>query len=118
MANKTIGQMLGTSKRTFSTKSHSDGVSVQITMNIDYSTCTKEDIIGYCDPNRVIAGQRWISQLSADEIKSLDGKTIMAKTAGTKAVMSRKELIERFMNLGVNEKEAERLADQVEKENQ
>lgn len=77
--------MDNTYRHTFATKSGGEGgTSTTISITFDYSTSTRQDILGWATSNRVIAAQKWIKLLSPEDAKALAGSTILAKDAGKK----------------------------------
>jgi len=109
---KTLGQMIGHVEHSFSVK-NDHGESVQLRLIIDFSTSTDVEIRNWLVANRVIAFQRPARSLSKDELKALDGSTVLANQAGQK-IKSREEqlnqLITTFVNAGVSREQAKVLA--------
>ena len=102
----TLGQTIGIIKQTLKVSQSKGGPSEQITINIDFSTATDEDIKAWLGSNRAIAGQRPWRRLSIEDIKGLNGNTFIAQSIGQK-VESREDRIQRLMNsFGIGEEAA------------
>jgi len=97
----TLGQTIGKVRHTGSVKNDA-GDKVQLSVTIDFSTCTNVDVKSWLCANRFIAGQRPWRALSEDEIRSLDGQTIRADEIGRK-VKSRAERIATYTSMGLPE---------------
>ena len=112
MDKQTIGTLVGKVPHTFGI-TNDVGEKAQLTITIDFSTASDNDIKGWLVANRIIAGQRPWRTLSVDELKALNGLVFIAEAIGRK-VKSREEqkaeLKATFMNAGVDEKKAEQLA--------
>lgn len=80
---KTLGQMVGVVGDTFSITNDA-GDKVQLTIKYDCSGSSDNEIRSWIAGNRRIAFQRPTRTLSADEIRGLNGTTIMASDAGKK----------------------------------
>lgn len=105
MSENTIGKSIGVTEHTLSiTNEHDEKVTIKV--KFDYSTTSNADIIAWLNANRAIAFQRPARKLSVEEIKSLDGSTIEAKSAGRK-VQSREEKVQNLINAGMPRKLAE-----------
>lgn len=74
---------------TFKVTNKNDQV-VQISMLIDLESATKEQKEAWALSNRIIALQRVLRNLSVNEIKALNGSTILATDCGKK-IKSRDE---------------------------
>ena len=79
----TLGQTIGKVRHTFSITNDAKD-KVQLAVTIDFSTAGDTDIKSWLVSNRVIAGQRPWRALDVDEIKALDGQTILATDIGRK----------------------------------
>lgn len=91
----------------------SDDSYVNVTVQIDFSSATREQIIEWATSNRVIAGQRVWRELDPSEIKtSVDGQTFDAVNIGRK-IRSREDQIKQTMNpaLGIDRDMAEWIVD-------
>ena len=108
-----IGTLIGTVKHTFS-NTNDQGDKCQLTINLDFSTTSDNDIRAWLCSNRVIAFARPLSKLTLDEMKAQDGLTFMASDIGKK-VKSRAETVEMiyngFLSTGMDEKLAREYAD-------
>lgn len=82
------------------------GESASISVYVDYSTASDNDIINWLNSNRIIAGQRPWRGLSLDEVKALDGQTFTAQNIGQK-VKSREEKVQALVNAGLPRQLAE-----------
>jgi len=86
-----------TKKKTLEVKNH-DGIKVQVTVTIDFSNASDDQMMDWAVSNRVIAGQRAWRDLTVDEIKSsVDGQTFDALTIGHK-IQSREDKIKSTIN--------------------
>jgi hypothetical protein len=94
---KTLGQMIGIVGHKLGITNKKDE-KVTITVNIDFRTSTDADIRSWLAANRVVAGQRPWRNLSKEEIKALDGQTLVAQNIGQK-VKSKEEQIAMFENM-------------------
>ena len=108
-----LGQQIGKVRHTFSITNDAKE-KVQLAVTIDFSTASDTDIKSWLVSNRVIAGQRPWRALSADEIRALDGQTIMATEIGRK-VKSREERIATYVGLGLPRDLAELAVDDPSK---
>lgn len=90
----TIGTNIGIVQHTLSITNDRDE-KAQITIKVDFSTATDNDIKSWLVSNRVIAGQRPWRKLSLVELKELNGQTFIAQDIGKK-VKSRQEQIDQF----------------------
>ncbi len=109
----TLGQQIKTKHHTFSIKNDA-GEKVQLSVWIDFTTATDLDITGWLISNRIIAGQRPWRALSMDELKALDGVTILATEIGRK-VKSRAEKIATYTSMGLTDAFAIMAVDQPAK---
>lgn len=90
---RTLGQMIGIVKHTFSIKNSHDVIVKSVTVMIDFRSASDIDIKSWLCGNRIIAGQRVWRALSEREIKTnVDGATFIAENIGQK-VKSRDEQI-------------------------
>ena len=105
----TLGQTIGKVRHSF-TITNDAKEKVQLALILDFSTCTDADIKDWLCSNRIIAFQRPSRALSAEELKGLDGQTIMAIDAGKK-VKSRAERIAIYTALGLPTELAELAVD-------
>jgi len=113
MNENTLGKMVGVITDTFKV-TNDKGDEVTIRMRYDFSTCSDNDIRSWLAGNRRISAQRPLRGLSVDEIKALDGSTIMANEAGRK-VKSREEKIRELVNAGLPENLAKFAVDNPER---
>ena len=104
-----LGQTIGVVKHTFNV-TNASGASVQITINVDFRSSTNEQITRWALSNRIIAFQRPDRSLSVDELKKLDGTTIVAASAGQK-MKSRESRIAELVANNVPEKLAIAIVD-------
>jgi hypothetical protein len=89
---------------------------VTISVNFDYRNVAENDMLDWASSNRVIAFQRVLRTLSANEIKALDGRTIDARYAGHKIESDEKiraRFYETFLAAGLDETEASEMADKA-----
>ena len=109
----TIGQMVGVVDHSFGI-TNAQGDKTTVSVKIDFSTCSDNDVKNWLVSNRIIAGQRPWRSLSLDELKALNGTTFNANSIGQK-VRSRDEqkrdLVNTFTNAGVPTAQAELLAE-------
>ena len=109
---KTVGQMIGVVDHAFSI-TNSAGETVTLSVKIDFSTSTLQDIKSWLVSNRIIAGQRPWRNLSKKELNELNNQTFSAVTIGTK-VKSREQqkvdMINLFVASGVDVETATTLA--------
>ena len=105
----TIGQTIGVVKHAFKITNDNEE-TVQLSIKIDFSTATDNDIKGWITSNRVIAGQRPWRSLSKVELTELDDKTFVAQNIGRK-VKSRAEQVQSMVNAGFPNKLAEYAVD-------
>lgn len=83
MSNK-LGQAIGVVSHTFSIKNDMGDEVKSLTVKIDFSSASDNDVKNWLCANRVIAGQRPWRKLNLKELKALDGKTFKATTIGMK----------------------------------
>lgn len=102
---QTLGQIIGIVNHSGSVK-NDDEESCSLSINIDFSTASDQDIKNWLCSNRIIAGARPWRKLSLDEIKNLGGTTFIAQNIGHK-VKSRKEQIQVHLNGGLPQNIAE-----------
>lgn len=108
----TLGQSIGKVRHTFSNTNDAKD-KVQLTINIDYTGCTDNEIRNWLCSNRVIALARPLSKLSMEEMIEIDGTTMVASTIGQK-VKSREESITILMTAGLPRELAEMAVDRPE----
>ena len=112
MSNNTLGMAIGSVKQALSITNEANE-KVSITVSIDFSTASDQDVRQWLTSNRIIAGQRPWRKLSKGELEALNGKTFVAQDVGRK-VKSRTEQIQAFINAfvasGVDENMAKTLA--------
>lgn len=113
---KTLGQIIGTHKHACKVSQYKGGPSTSISIRIDFSTASDNDIIGWLVSNRVIAGQRPWRDLSVEEVEDLDGQTFTAQAIGQK-VKSREEKVQALISAGLPKKLAEFSVDNPEEFN-
>jgi hypothetical protein len=106
MEKNTIGKAIGIVSKTLKISQYKGGPSAQVTVKIDFSTATDENVRQWLASDRVIAGQRAWRSLSIEEIKALDGQTFAAQNIGRK-VKSREERIQELEAAGLPRKLAE-----------
>ena len=105
----TLGQQIGKVRHSFNITNDAKD-KVQLTITVDFSTASDVDIKSWLVSNRIIAGQRPWRALSRDEIKALDGTTILATEIGKK-IKSREERIGIYTSLGLDRDLAEMAVD-------
>ena len=125
MTGNELGRSIGVVGHSFSI-TNDNGDKVQLSIKIDFSTASDQDLKTWLVSNRIIAGQRPWRSLSKDELIKLNGMTFNADTIGQKVKSlretttallnqfsgkSREEIIESFMNAGVPKEKAELMAD-------
>ncbi len=97
-----LGKLIGEQSHSFNIKNdHEDKVALSIT--VDFTTASDQDIIGWLVSNRTIAGQRPWRSLSKEELTDLNNTTFIAQNIGQK-VKSRVEQIQALVNAGLPEK--------------
>ena len=119
-----LGSRIGVVGHSFSI-TNDQGDKVQLSIKIDFSTSSDQDIKTWLVSNRIISGQRPWRALSKDELVKLDGTTFMADSIGQKikslretttALLNqfngktRDEIIESFTAVGVPPEKAKLLA--------
>ena len=87
-----IGKMIGSLTHRFSVKNAAND-EVEITVNLDFTGASDQDIRSWLVGNRTIAFQRPLRLLSAAEIKKLDGSTIAASDCGKKQTSKREKFV-------------------------
>jgi len=111
MSNE-IGKAIGTIRHSLNI-TNDNGEKVQLTIGIDFSSASDNDIKSWLASNRIIAGQRPWRKLSVSELNELNGHTFVAQNIGQK-VKSRNEQISQFeqafVNAGVGQEKAHELA--------
>ena len=105
----TLGQQIGKVRHSFNITNDAKE-KVQLTVTVDFSTASDVDVKSWLVSNRIIAGQRPWRALSRDEIKALDGTTILATEIGKK-IKSREERIALYVGLGLPRDMAELAVD-------
>ena len=105
----TLGQQIGKVRHSFNITNDAKE-KVQLTVTVDFSTASDVDVKSWLVSNRIIAGQRPWRALSRDEIKALDGTTILATEIGKK-IKSREERIRLYVGLGLPRDMAELAVD-------
>ena len=78
-----LGEQLGVQKHSLSITNDA-GDKTSITIGIDYTSATDNDLASWLNSNRVISGQRVWRKMSLDEIRELDGTTFIANIIGQK----------------------------------
>ena len=78
-----LGEQLGVQKHSLSITNDA-GDKTSITIGIDYTSASNNDLASWLNSNRVISGQRVWRKMSLDEIKELDGQTFIANNIGQK----------------------------------
>ena len=95
----TLGQTIGIVKHSMSITNNA-GDKVSLTIKIDFTTASDNDITNWLCSNRCIAGQRPWRGLSLSELKALDNRTFMASDIGKK-VKSREDQINDLVGAGL-----------------
>lgn len=116
MSDMTLGQEIGVVRHTFKISQYKGGPSMQLSIGVDFSTSSDDDIKGWLTSNRVIAGQRPWRDMNKEELKGLDGKTFVAQNIGQK-IKTRKEQLQALTNAGLPMKLAEFALDNPEQFN-
>ena len=104
MSEKTLGQIIGIveAKTKVTPKGNDKGIgAIPLSIKIDFTQCTNEEIIEYCRGNRIInfvnSNFRNTKGKSADFIKSFDGKVIVANSGranfGEMSVVQKAEML-------------------------
>ena len=83
MTDKTIGQRLGVQKHSLGITNDA-GERTSITVSIDYTSASDNDLASWLNSNRVISGQRVWRKMSIEEINELDGEVFIANNIGQK----------------------------------
>ena len=96
MEGNKLGKNIGVVGHSFSI-TNDQNEKVQLSVNIDFSTASDNDIKTWLVSNRIIAGQRPWRALSKDELVKLNGTTFMADSIGQK-VKSLKETTTALLN--------------------
>ena len=101
-------------KTTRTITNHADE-KVQVTFTVDFTNCTKEELVEWALSNRVISGQKVWRDLSKDELKAnVDGQVFNAKTIGQK-VESKDKKVKKIMDVfGVDKDIATMIVDDPE----
>ena len=89
MTGNVLGSSIGIVDHSFSI-TNDNGDKVQLSIKIDFSNSSDQDLKTWLVSNRIIAGQRPWRSLSKDELIKLNGTTFQAETIGQK-VKSLKE---------------------------
>ena len=105
-SKNTLGQMVGVLTHTFKVSQYKGGPSTQLTVHVDFSTASDQDIKNWLTSNRIIAGQRPWRDLGVEELKEMDGTTFVAQNIGQK-VKSREEKVQALVTAGLPRKLAE-----------
>lgn len=79
----TLGQRLGTQKHSLGITNDA-GDKTSITISIDYTSASDNDLASWLNSNRVISGQRVWRKMSIEEISELDGTVFIANNIGQK----------------------------------
>ena len=87
--NNMLGSQIGVVGHSFSI-TNDNGDKVQLSIKIDFSNSSDQDLKTWLVSNRIIAGQRPWRSLSKDELVKLNGMIFQAETIGQK-VKSLKE---------------------------
>ena len=94
-----LGKEIGIVKHSMSITNNA-GDKVSLTIKINFTASSDNDITNWLCSNRCIAGQRPWRGLSAIELNALDGRTFMASDIGKK-VKSREDQINDLVNAGL-----------------
>jgi hypothetical protein len=100
-----LGRAIGKVSHSFNITNSNDE-KVSLTVAVDFSTASDQDIKSWLVSNRIIAGQRPWRALSKVELEALNGKTFIAQNIGQK-VKSREEQIQALQAAGLPRKLAE-----------
>ena len=104
-----IGRMIGIIDHAFKV-TNDNKAEVQLSVKIDFSSASDQDIKNWLVSNRVIAGQRPWRSLSQTELLDLHGMTFIAQDIGKK-VKSRQEKIDLYVTNGFTETMAVAMVD-------
>jgi hypothetical protein len=94
-----LGQMIGVIEHSFKITNDAKE-SVTLSVKIDFSTASDQDIKNWLASNRIIAGQRPWRVMSLNELKQLNGKTFAAQSIGQK-VKTRAEQVQALVSAGL-----------------
>ena len=94
--NNMLGSQIGVVGHSFSI-TNDNGDKVQLSIKIDFSNSSDQDLKTWLVSNRIIAGQRPWRKLSKYELIKLNGTTFMAESIGQK-VKSLKETTTALLN--------------------
>lgn len=98
-------------KTTRTITNHADE-KVQVTFTVDFTNCTKEELVEWALSNRVISGQKVWRDLSKDELKAnVDGQVFNAKTIGQKVESKDKKVKKIMETFGVSQEIATMIVD-------
>ena len=96
MTGNVLGSSIGIVDHSFSI-TNDNGDKVQLSIKIDFSNSSDQDLKTWLVSNRIIAGQRPWRSLSKDELVKLNGMIFQAETIGQK-VKSLKETTTALLN--------------------
>ena len=82
------------------------GEKTQLSINIDFTGCTEDQLVRWATADRVIALQAPMRKLSMAEVRKLNGSTIHATECGKKLI-SEKEKVDKYVMLGIPQEVAE-----------
>lgn len=90
--------------------------SAVINVELDFTGCTREELIEWAVSDRKIAAQRWLRSKTPEYVQELQKKgfRVHAREAG-KQVKTREEKITEFVNMGIPQNIAEIAVDNPEK---
>ena len=94
-----LGKEIGIVKHSMSITNNA-GDKVSLTIKINFTASSDNDITNWLCSNRCIAGQRPWRGLSLNELKALDNRTFIASDIGKK-VKSREDQINDLVNAGL-----------------
>lgn len=88
------------------------GYSIILNVEMDFTGCTREELIGWSVGERKVSAQRWLRNKTPEFLEDLQTKgfRIHAREAGSQ-VKSREDKIKEIENMGINRQVAEFLVD-------
>ena len=98
---QSLGKLIGVVNHTFSiTNDNKD--KVQLSIDIDFTGASDQDIKGWLVSNRIIAGQRPWRKLDRDELEGMKDGVFISQNIGQK-VKGRSEKVRDLINVGIPE---------------
>ena len=95
------------------------GYSIILTVDIDFTGVTRDELIDWAIGERRVACQRWLRNKNPEFLEKLqqDGFRIHAREAGSQ-VKSREDKVKELTALGIDQELAEKIVDNPEMMNQ